>query len=233
MIAGERKTEEVVERDIEETKTARKPRSAKSQNKFSNQTSPSLVKQEIIQNIDHLLSMCQSRGKVCLPGPPGEQGPRGEKGNQGKRGQKGRRGAPGPPGIMGSPGKSGKRGPAGPPGELGPGGNIGPPGPVGPPGEPGESIFAPVVVISPANLTVNETKSASLVCSASGNPKPEIMWTKVGAALPSNRTVIAGSKLVIKDVRLEDSGRFKCSARNILGATEEVAGLTVQGLILN
>ena len=38
-------------------------------------------------------------------------------------------------------------------------------------GEPGESIAAPIVAVSPAKMTVNESKTASFECSGSGNPE--------------------------------------------------------------
>ena len=42
-------------------------------------------------------------------------------------------------------------------------------------GEPGESISAPTVAVSPRKLTVNEGGSASFQCSASGNPEPAVV----------------------------------------------------------
>ena len=182
-----------------------------------------------MQNVDHLLKVCQSGGKVCIPGPPGEPGPRGEKGSQGKRGQKGRRGSQGPPGIMGPPGRSGKQGIVGPPGPRGGMGLVGPQGPMGPPGRPGESISAPHVIISPAALTVNESSSARFLCSVSGNPPPRINWTRVGSSFPVGRAQRIGNMLVIRDVRLQDTGTYMCSAKNLLGNAENLTRLAVQG----
>ena len=213
---------------------ARSARSVKVPDQLSNNT-PAVVRQEIMQNVDVLLKMCQSRGKVCVRGPPGSPGPRGEKGKQGKRGQKGRKGPKGPTGIMGPPGRSGKQGVMGPlgmKGEKGEKGNAGPQGPLGPKGDPGESISSPRVVVSPTTMTVNESNSAQFVCSVSGNPRSQIRWTKVGGSLPSNRTIVTGSQLHIQNVGLDDSGVYKCSARNILGAAENTVTLFVQGLTL-
>ena len=87
---------------------------------------------------------------------------------------------------MGSPGKSGKQGimgtvgPKGDPGLKGQKGDTGPTGMPGAKGEPGESISAPVVAVSPTNLTVNESETASFQCSVSGNPEPAIVWSKRG-----------------------------------------------------
>ena len=201
----------------------------------SNST-PTDLKQEIIEQLNDLFKTCQSGGRVCVrgpPGPPGEPGTRGQKGNQGRRGQKGRKGPRGPQGIMGPPGKSGKRGIMGYPGsrgEKGDMGDVGPQGMPGPKGEPGESISPPHVIVSPSTVTLNESVTARLLCSVTGNPRPRIEWTKEGGSLPGNRTTVTDlGELLIKNVGLEDSGRYKCSARNILGTAEGFGQLSVQG----
>ena len=96
---------------------------------------------------------------------------------------------------MGSPGKSGKQGIMGPAGLKGDAGlkgqkgDIGPAGMPGAKGEPGESISAPIVAVSPKTLTVNEGGSALFQCSASGNPKHAIKWSKRNRQ--SSRSVIS------------------------------------------
>ena len=171
--------------------------------------------------------ICQRSGSfnVCpqgLPGPPG------------RRGRKGSRG------IMGPPGRSGKQGIMGPRGirgEKGLKGDIGAPGIPGIPGikgEPGESISAPKVTISPPKLTVNESNTASLLCSASGNPPPKLSWSRVNGSLPSNRIKVTSDGLMqIGDVQLEDAGKYNCLARNILGTDEGVTSLVVQSKLFN
>ena len=181
------------------------------------------------------LNIYKKRGTlgVCprgLPGPPGRDGHKGDKGNQGRRGRKGSQG------MMGEPGRSGKQGIMGPPGirgEKGIKGDTGVPGIPGMKGEPGESISAPKITLSSSQLTVNESNTASLLCSASGNPAPQVAWSRVNGVLPSNRTqVTSGGLMQINDVRLEDAGKYKCMAQNILGREEEVVGLTVQSKYL-
>jgi len=96
-------------------------------------------------------------------------------------------------------------------------------------GEPGESISAPNVILSTSKLTVNESTTASLLCSASGNPAPQVAWSRVNGTLPSKRTKVTSNGLMqIMVVRLEDAGKYKCVARNLLGRKEEVGGLVVQ-----
>ena len=176
------------------------------------------------------LNICKRRGTLScprgLPGPPGRAGPKGNKGNQGRRGRKGSQG------MMGQPGRSGKQGIMGPPGmrgEKGIKGDTGAPGISGMKGEPGESISAPKITLSSSQLTVNESTTASLLCSASGNPAPQITWSRENRVLPSSRTKVTEEGLMqINDARLEDAGRYICVARNILGRKKEVTSLVVQ-----
>ena len=192
-------------------------------------------------NIKHL---CQANGVMCssgLPGPLGLPGPRGHKGARGRRGQKGRTGNKGDQGIMGSPGKSGKQGIMGPialqgeAGSKGKKGDIGPKGMPGSKGEPGESISSPAVVVSPVTLTVNEGGTASFQCSASGNPLPAVAWRKLNSQAQITQSAVSRGKLELNKVTGSDSGVYQCSATNILGNSQEVVRLAVNGafLILN
>ena len=127
---------------------------------------------EVLENVvtSSFKKICQKSGSlnVCPRGRPGPPGRRGRKGSQG---------------IMGPPGPGGKQGIMGQPGirgEKGIKGDIGPAGIPGIKGEPGESISVPKVTISPdSQLTVNESNTASLFCSATGNPVPKLSWIKV------------------------------------------------------
>ena len=182
--------------------------------------------------------LCQSKSTTCPsgpPGPPGPPGPRGQKGARGRRGQKGKFGNKGDQGIMGSLGKSGKQGimgPVGPEGDWGPKGQKGDMGAAGMPaakGEPGESISAPTVAVSPTKLTVNESKLASFLCSATGNPAPAVRWTKLNSQSNLSQSASSGGRLHLRNVKGSDSGVYQCSATNILGKSLSVAKLEVNG----
>ena len=158
---------------------------ARRQANSANNTRKAKTTATMIKEIHELLSqgrpgLCKSTNDACLsgpPGPPSQPGPRGEKGDRGRKGKKGTRGSPG------KSGKQGIMGPVGPKGDLGLKGQKGDTGPAGIPGtngEPDESISAPVVAVSPSNLTVNERGTASFQCSVSGNPKPALVWSKRG-----------------------------------------------------
>ena len=138
---------------------------------------------------------------------------------------------------MGSPGKSGKRGimgPAGLKGDTGIKGQKGDTGATGMPatkGEPGQSISSPAVVVSPVTLTVNEGGSASFQCSASGNPEPAIVWSRVDNQSEITQSAVSGGKLQLKQVTGSDSGLYQCSASNILGKDQAAAQLVVHGTL--
>ena len=201
-----------------ETKLHRITRSIVNNPSFNNSASMREVLEDVVTS--SFRKVCQRSGSfsVCPRGWPGPPGRRGRKGSQG---------------VMGPPGPAGKQGIMGPPGiggEKGIKGDIGPPGIPGIKGEPGESISAPEVTISPASqLTVNESNTAALFCSATGNPAPQLSWVRVNGSLPNNRTKLTSDGLMqINDVRLKDAGKYKCMAHNILGKDENAANLVVQ-----
>ena len=198
---------------------------------------------ETMLKINKLLSsgrlyLCQSKGVTCSSGPPGPPGPPGSKGARGRKGQKGRTGNKGNQGIMGSPGKRGKQGIMGPaglkgePGTKGQKGEIGPAGMPGRKGKPGESISSPAVVVSPVTLTLNEGASGWFQCSASGNPEPALVWSKLGNQSEIAQSAVSKGKLQLKHVTGSDTGLYQCSARNILGDSQKVVRLTVNGKLL-
>ena len=170
--------------------------------------------------------LCQSNLDRCSrgpAGPPGPPGPRGERGDRGRRGNKGRTGKQG---IMGPPGSKGETGLKGEKGEKG---DTGTAGMKGAKGEPGESIAAPTVAVSPAKMTVNESKTASFQCSVSGNPKPVSTWSKLEGKSEKILSAITDGKLILTNAAGSDSGVYKCSASNILGRAQALVRLIVNG----
>ncbi|XP_067017628.1 uncharacterized protein [Acropora muricata] len=174
-----------------------------------------------------------NRCSRCPAGPPGPPGPRGDRGERGRRGNKGRSGNKGDNGIMGPPGRSGKQGIMGPTGSKGETGlkgekgDTGTAGMKGAKGEPGESIAAPTVAVSPAKMTVNESKTASFQCSVSGNPKPVLTWSKLEGKSEKILSATTDGKLILSNAAGSDSGVYKCSASNILGRRQALVRLVV------
>jgi len=104
----------------------------------------------------------------------------------------------------------------------------GAPGHPGPKGDAGEEISAPEVIVSPVSLTVTQHQTATFHCSADGNPKPSVSWSKTSGTGLVN-TDVQGNKLQIKGVGYNDSGSYVCTATNILGQAKKVVKLSVQG----
>ena len=216
---------------------------ARRQANLANTTRKDAAAVDVINKINKLLTegrllLCQSKGDICQsgpPGPPGPPGPRGEKGDRGRKGKRGAHGNKGDRGIMGSPGKSGKQGimgtigPQGDPGLKGQKGDTGPAGMLGAKGEPGESISAPVVAVSPTNLTVNESETASFQCSVNGNPEPAVVWGKRGNLSEVSKSAVSRGRLLLKNVQERHSGEYQCSATNILGHAQTLVQLVVNG----
>ena len=81
------------------------------------------------------------------------------------------------------------------------------------------------------NQSVAYNSSLQFICSLSGFPTPEILWTKDGVNLGNNNT------LTINRVSYGDAGQYTCSAKNSEGSKNstfwiEVAGGTVLIYIL-
>lgn len=98
-------------------------------------------------------------------------------------------------------------------------------------GDPGESISAPEVTVSPATQTVTENQTSTFYCSASGNPEPMVSWMKVGGSLAKERTKVnenSGS-LQIRGTTYNDSGQYICTAVSVLGKDSLEVTLLVEG----
>ena len=59
------------------------------------------------------------------------------------------------------------------------------------------------------------------------NPNPGLVWSK--ANRQSSRPVVSGGKLLLKNVRGNDSGTYNCSAVNNLGQVQALVQLVVNG----
>ena len=105
-------------------------------------------------------------------------------------------------------------------------GDAGSPGHLGPKGEPGESISTPEVTVTPASVTVTENQTAAFYCSASGNPKPTVSWSKVNDSKMSKGHQ---NKLEVKNAQYRDSGKYVCLATNVLGQDKKAVELVVEG----
>ena len=68
-------------------------------------------------------------------------------------------------------------------------------------------------------------------CSAGGNPKPKISWSKLnGSGIMNSRGHT--NKLDIYNAAYNDSGKYVCRATNVLGQDQTVVKLSVEGKIV-
>ena len=85
----------------------------------------------------------------------------------------------------------------------------------------------------PRNLEVFAGDNVTLNCSALGDPKPVIRWTRQGAELPLGRSYMLGDALIIREVKVEDTGNYTCAATSaevsIAFATSFVSPLKRRG----
>lgn len=86
----------------------------------------------------------------------------------------------------------------------------------------------------PVNITVNQSSSASFKCVASGDPKPNITWSKGGVLLRNEgRVIITGETLSITRTNASDAGEYQCHVTNGLATHVGKAHLVVQGKLWN
>ena len=182
-----------------------------------------LIREGLTQLQDQI---CAKDHVLCRTGPKGSPGRRGRPGLRGRPGRNGPQGPPGKHGPVGPQGPTGLRGETGLPGDVGP---PGPRGPQGAKGERGKTVSAPFLQEPLAGMTVNEGQTAFLKCTADGHPPPRVTWSKVNSKLPVGRHVVESSgALIVKNVKSEDDGVYRCRAENLLGSVNASAKLIVQ-----
>ncbi|XP_069779050.1 muscle, skeletal receptor tyrosine-protein kinase [Narcine bancroftii] len=78
----------------------------------------------------------------------------------------------------------------------------------------------PKIIRPPTDVRVLLGSKVVLPCSTMGNPKPAISWFKDETALKNDQprtSVLESGNLRIRNVQLEDAGKYQCLARNSLG----------------
>ena len=72
--------------------------------------------------------------------------------------------------------------------------------------------------------------SLNLICQTEGSPKPVISWSKNGQRLESKgRVSISGDgTLTIKYTQAQDTGRYRCSAKNAVGETSAASSVFIR-----
>ena len=88
------------------------------------------------------------------------------------------------------------------------------------------SIVAPRLLLSSSRLMVEEGQNVTIACNATGQPQPNITWSKSIGSLP-DRTVVKNGALTIYNVKREDGGIYVCKAENILGSADIAVQMVV------
>lgn len=76
-------------------------------------------------------------------------------------------------------------------------------------------VVPPSIDKGPTNKTVNESSDLELFCNATGNPPPNITWSKV--AVPPVQLSF-DEVLTVKNTNKTDSGVYQCRASNGIGS---------------
>ena len=72
-----------------------------------------------------------------------------------------------------------------------------------------------------------ENQNVAIACSATGQPRPTIKWSKAVASLPKDRNEELNGTLTMYNVKRKDGGTYICKAENILGSTTDTAQLVI------
>ena len=93
----------------------------------------------------------------------------------------------------------------------------------------------PIFSTSPMNQTIPKGQTASLSCSATGDPLPSIKWFKSQDSINNDLhfSILPNGTLLINSVSEQDSGWFTCRAMNDAGTVEKRAYLLVAGREIN
>ncbi|KAJ8034743.1 Protein turtle-like B [Holothuria leucospilota] len=90
-------------------------------------------------------------------------------------------------------------------------------------------IERPSLATSPQSAYhININGSVELPCTASGNPRPAVQWTKVDGILPAGRSIITSQGLTIFNLTKEDNGIYECSVSNEVATAVASAYVYVQ-----
>ena len=86
----------------------------------------------------------------------------------------------------------------------------------------------PFFVKKPASKSAVAGDDVMIDCQASGDPHPDIVWTKEEGDIDiSKAKIVHGKGLRIENVHPSDEGTYVCSAKNLVGKVTAKAVLTV------
>jgi len=71
-------------------------------------------------------------------------------------------------------------------------------------------LDSPIISSSKNNLTVTEGENAEILCTAEGNPEPNVTWTR--GSMVVNRVSGTNATLIIRVTNRTDAGMYTCHA---------------------
>ncbi|XP_048583436.1 hemicentin-2 isoform X2 [Nematostella vectensis] len=78
------------------------------------------------------------------------------------------------------------------------------------------------------NLTTMKGRKLTLICHATGRPRPTITWFRGGEEMRTKGNVVVdGDKLIVSDLSLFDTDRYTCVATNVAGGADATTTLKV------
>ena len=72
-----------------------------------------------------------------------------------------------------------------------------------------------------------ENQKVTIACSATGQPRPTIKWSKSVGSLPKDRNEELNGTLTMYNVKRKDGGTYICKAKNILGSVTDTVQLMI------
>ena len=81
----------------------------------------------------------------------------------------------------------------------------------------------PVSIQSIEHQFVIERRNTSLICNASGIPRPTVFWINVASGQRTNSSV-----LEFTNINRSEAGEYRCEASNDCGSAVEAFNVTVQ-----
>lgn len=88
----------------------------------------------------------------------------------------------------------------------------------------------PYTTCVPEQVRLQAGDAVRVQCLAHGSHPIQFEWSRVGrASMPPGAEVTKDGQLIITQVKVSDSGTYKCVATNHVGSSEAVAKVVVRG----